>query len=132
LAQQLNGGGAACTTFEADIAARHRVLAAFRHVEAELGPVDVLVPNAGLGTQVGLSDIDDDLWNQTLAVNLEAPFHLAQQAVPAMAERGRGECCSSPPSPPSPKAASVLTTPLPKLDYTASSVGSRPDMRAKV
>ena len=55
-----------------------------------LGPVDVLVANAGLGTRAVLADIDADLWQRTLAVNLTAPFLLCQGAVPAMAERGWG------------------------------------------
>jgi 3-oxoacyl-[acyl-carrier protein] reductase len=38
----------------------------------------------------GLADIDLDEWDQTLAVNLRAPFLLAQALVPGMRERGFG------------------------------------------
>jgi 3-oxoacyl-[acyl-carrier protein] reductase len=58
--------------------------------EAALGPVDVLVPNAGLGVRRELGDVDLALWDATLAVNLRAPFQLVQGVVPGMRERGWG------------------------------------------
>jgi 3-oxoacyl-[acyl-carrier protein] reductase len=57
---------------------------------AELGGVDVLVANAGTGTVTSWQDIDLELWNNTLAVNLTAPFLLAQQVLPAMVEKRFG------------------------------------------
>jgi 3-oxoacyl-[acyl-carrier protein] reductase len=59
-------------------------------VERRLGPVDVLVPNAGAGTTTPWQDVDLDAWNQALAVNLTAPFLLAQAALPGMVERRYG------------------------------------------
>jgi 3-oxoacyl-[acyl-carrier protein] reductase len=55
-----------------------------------LGPVDVLVSNAGLSHVQPLEDIAAAQFDEMLAVNLRAPFLLAQRAVPAMAERGFG------------------------------------------
>jgi 3-oxoacyl-[acyl-carrier protein] reductase len=55
-----------------------------------LGPVDVLVANAGIGTRVELEDVDVAAWDHVLAVNLRAPFQLAQAAVPYMREQGWG------------------------------------------
>jgi 3-oxoacyl-[acyl-carrier protein] reductase len=59
-------------------------------VERELGPVEVLVANAGLGARRTLEEIDLETWDETLAVNLRAPFLLAQRTVPGMRERGFG------------------------------------------
>ena len=59
-------------------------------VERRLGPVDVLVPNAGAGTTTPWEEVDLDTWSQALAVNLTAPFLLAQAALPGMVERGYG------------------------------------------
>jgi 3-oxoacyl-[acyl-carrier protein] reductase len=59
-------------------------------VEAALGPVDVLVSNAGLGRMQSLEDISSDDFDEMLAVNLRAPFLLAQRTLPAMRERGFG------------------------------------------
>lgn len=58
--------------------------------EAELGPVDVLVANAGTADVKGWRNIDLESWNATLAVNLTAPFLLSQQVLPGMVERQWG------------------------------------------
>jgi 3-oxoacyl-[acyl-carrier protein] reductase len=49
----------------------------------ELGPVDLLIPNAGTADFKDWQDIDLASWNTTLGVNLTAPFMLAQQLLPA-------------------------------------------------
>jgi 3-oxoacyl-[acyl-carrier protein] reductase len=56
----------------------------------ELGQVDVLVANAGTADIRGWQNIDLDSWNATLAVNLTAPFLLAQAVLPGMIERRFG------------------------------------------
>jgi 3-oxoacyl-[acyl-carrier protein] reductase len=57
---------------------------------SELGPVEVLVANAGYGPQRSWDAVDHRLWDTTLAVNLRAPFFMAQRALPGMVERGYG------------------------------------------
>jgi 3-oxoacyl-[acyl-carrier protein] reductase len=57
---------------------------------SELGGVDILVANAGTADVKGWQDIDLESWNTTLAVNLTAPFLLAQQVLPAMVEKRFG------------------------------------------
>jgi len=59
-------------------------------VEARLGPVDVLVANAGMGERRTLDVVSLEDWDATLDVNLRAPFLLAQRTVPGMRERGWG------------------------------------------
>jgi 3-oxoacyl-[acyl-carrier protein] reductase len=56
----------------------------------ELGGVDILVANAGTATVAPWQDVDLELWNTTLAVNLTAPFLLAQRVMPQMIERRFG------------------------------------------
>src|SRR6185312_14676414 len=58
--------------------------------EAALGPVDVLVSNAGTGRPQPLGQITVADFDEVLAVNLRAPFLLAQRALPGMAHRGFG------------------------------------------
>ena len=55
-----------------------------------LGPVDILVANAATGTRADLDDVDVAAWDHVMAVNLRAPFLLAQAAVPGMRERRFG------------------------------------------
>jgi 3-oxoacyl-[acyl-carrier protein] reductase len=59
-------------------------------VEVALGPVDVLVSNAGLGTTKSFEQVTVDDFDQTIAVNLRAPFLLAQRTLPGMLQRGFG------------------------------------------
>ena len=56
----------------------------------ELGGVDVLVANAGTADVKGWQNIDLESWNKTLAINLTAPFLLAQQVLPAMVDKRFG------------------------------------------
>jgi 3-oxoacyl-[acyl-carrier protein] reductase len=59
-------------------------------VEHELGPIDVLVANAGTAPVKPLEEVDLSEWERTLAVNLTAPFLQAQAVIPGMRERGFG------------------------------------------
>lgn len=58
--------------------------------ERQLGPIEVLVANAGAGEQREWPDVDVDLWDRTIAVNLRAPFLLVQAIAPGMVARGFG------------------------------------------
>jgi 3-oxoacyl-[acyl-carrier protein] reductase len=57
---------------------------------AALGPIDLLIANAGYAVRQEYTEVDLQSWDRTLAVNLRAPFLLAQAAVPGMAGRGYG------------------------------------------
>ena len=57
---------------------------------SELGGVDILVANAGTADIKGWRNIDLESWNTTLAINLTAPFLLAQQVLPGMLEKRFG------------------------------------------
>ena len=58
---------------------------------SELGPPMILVNNAGIGKRVlDVADLDIDTWNDTIAINLTAPFLMAQAVVPYMRTAGWG------------------------------------------
>ncbi|TWS17854.1 SDR family oxidoreductase [Tsukamurella asaccharolytica] len=62
-------------------------------VDARLGTeggIDILVNCAGSNPRPPLGDIDDALYREILAVNLDAPFQLGQHYGPRMAGRGWG------------------------------------------
>jgi len=59
-------------------------------VEPQLGSIDVLVAAAGLGRQQTLEEIEIEDFDEMLAVNLRAPFLLAQKTLPGMRARGFG------------------------------------------
>jgi len=64
--------------------------AAVGDVLAQLGPVDVLINNAGVMHKKQLPDHALEDWDLEMAVNARAPFILCQALVPAMAVRGFG------------------------------------------
>jgi 3-oxoacyl-[acyl-carrier protein] reductase len=91
LARELAAGGVRVLTAGADLADRGATLGLVADVEKELGPVDVLVANAGVGRiRQRIDDVTDDDWDSHVAVNLTAPFVLARRVAPGMAERGFG------------------------------------------
>lgn len=90
------GQALGCPSFIADLTDPDQVTALFAAVEAALGPVEILVNNAGMvqtGKAVedrsvaGISDAD---WAHHLALNLNTTFHCCRAALPAMAARGFG------------------------------------------
>ena len=58
--------------------------AAFGMVEAELGPVAVLVNNAGVTADGLVMRMTDDAWNRVVAVDLTGAFHTIRRATPKM------------------------------------------------
>jgi len=82
--------GRRVTTVAADMSDPHAPAALVAHANNELGQVDMLIANAGTADVKGWQEIDLASWNTTLAVNLTAPFLLAQQVLPGMIERTFG------------------------------------------
>ncbi len=75
---------------EADLARPEAVESLLARTERDLGPVEVLVANAGTAARKPLERVTDADWSEHLAVNLTAPFMLARAVVPGMRERGYG------------------------------------------
>ncbi len=59
-------------------------------VQAELGPVDVLVNNAGSAKFEGIEQMTEASWNETLQLNLTSVFLLTQAVLPGMRARKWG------------------------------------------
>ncbi|MFD9445347.1 SDR family NAD(P)-dependent oxidoreductase [Streptomyces sp. NPDC060006] len=54
------------------------------------GEPDILVNCAGVNLRPPMSELSEEVWDSTMALNLDAPFLLGQRFGPAMAERGHG------------------------------------------
>jgi gluconate 5-dehydrogenase len=73
-----------------DLGTRAGVREAAETAAAVFGEPDILVNSAGINLRPPLGELDDEVWDRTMAVNLEAPFLLGQRFGPGMAERGHG------------------------------------------
>src|SRR3954447_18502144 len=65
--------------------------AAVASAVAGLGPLDVLVNNAGMQHRAPLLEFPDDAWHRLLDTNLTSAFYVGREAARAMVERGRGK-----------------------------------------
>jgi NAD(P)-dependent dehydrogenase (short-subunit alcohol dehydrogenase family) len=88
-AAMVDDGGRA-VGIAADVTSRPAVEALFGKVEAELGPVDVLVNNAGISIDRGVRRVSDDDWQRTVAVNQTGVFLCSQAAACSMIPRRSG------------------------------------------
>jgi 3-oxoacyl-[acyl-carrier protein] reductase len=74
----------------ADVSTRQPVEAMIETVRAELGPVDVLINNAGVATVRGLDDLTEDDFDAAIAVNLKSAYLCIDAVLPAMRARRWG------------------------------------------
>lgn len=75
---------------ELDVADETRVDAAFAKVEAALGPVELLIVNAGIFVIEPFEETSLASWQRTIDVNLTGAFICARRAMPAMRATGYG------------------------------------------
>ncbi len=73
---------------QADVASADSVDQAFSEIEATLGPVELLVNNAGITRDGLLMRMSDDHWGEVIQTNLTGAFHTIRRATPKMM-RGR-------------------------------------------
>ncbi|AGH48695.1 MULTISPECIES: SDR family oxidoreductase [Sphingomonas] len=73
-----------------DVTKEEQVQALRDAAVAELGHVDVLINNAGLGGEVDVVDMTDDQWNRVLDVTLTSVFRMSRAFLPHMYERKTG------------------------------------------
>lgn len=77
-------------SIEADASDEAALDAAFARIEEELGPVTVLILNAGILPLVPLEETSTELWERTLSINLTGAFLAIRRAVPGMRRLGYG------------------------------------------
>ena len=73
-----------------DVADFDGVQGAFARVREELGPVDVLVNNAGIVSTTPFLQTTEEEWDRVFAVDYTSMFNCCKAVVPGMLERGRG------------------------------------------
>ena len=73
-----------------DVSQESQVQSLVDAAEAQLGGIDVLVNNAGLGTSRRIVDMDDAEWHKVIDVTLTGTFRMMRAALKVMQPRGKG------------------------------------------
>lgn len=77
-------------TYQWDVSDHAACLAGCAQVEAEIGPIDVLVNNAGITRDATLLKMTYEMWDEVMRINLGGCFNMAKAVFPGMRERGWG------------------------------------------
>jgi NAD(P)-dependent dehydrogenase (short-subunit alcohol dehydrogenase family) len=87
---ELESHGRPAAYVPADLGDRTEVKRAAEEAARPFGEPDILVNCAGINLRPPMDDLDEDTWDRTMAVNLDAPHLLGRRFGPGMARRGHG------------------------------------------
>jgi 3-oxoacyl-[acyl-carrier protein] reductase len=90
LLAQLQSKGITAAGLPCDVGDEASVDRLVRHVVAELGPVDTLINNAGIGVLKPLLELTTAEWDATMATNLRSLFLVTRAVLPGMRQRKQG------------------------------------------
>ena len=89
-AAQITEAGGTALALACDITQRTDIDAALAQIEAQLGPVDVLVNNAGWDVFKPFTQTNEHEWERLIAINLTGALHMHHAVLPRMVERRAG------------------------------------------
>ena len=89
LVGKIEDAGGRAIAVGADVSDPAAVANLFAQAEAAFGGVDVLVNNAGVMKLASVAETSDELWNQTIAINLTGVFNGLREAAKRLREGGR-------------------------------------------
>jgi 2-hydroxycyclohexanecarboxyl-CoA dehydrogenase len=89
-AASIKSAGGTAIAVRTDITDTASVQATVKAVTGELGPIEVVVNNAGWDDFMKFVDTDEDFWNRILDINFKGALRVIQAVVPGMMERGFG------------------------------------------
>jgi 2-deoxy-D-gluconate 3-dehydrogenase len=90
-AAEITAAGGRARALGLDVTRREQIVAGVAEVAAALGPVDVLVNNAGMTMEKKTTEVTDEDWDAVLATNLSSMFRCARAVAPGMIELERGK-----------------------------------------
>jgi gluconate 5-dehydrogenase len=73
-----------------DVTDSKAVEAAVARIEAEIGPIDILINNAGIQRRMSLEDFPDETWSELMRTNLDSVFYVAKAVAKRMIPRKKG------------------------------------------
>jgi NAD(P)-dependent dehydrogenase (short-subunit alcohol dehydrogenase family) len=90
-AAEIVAAGGRARAFQLDVTRSEQIVAVVAETGVALGPVDVLVNNAGLTIEKETVEVTDEDWDTVLATNLTSMFRCARAVAPGMIRLGRGK-----------------------------------------
>lgn len=76
--------GGKAIAVKVDVSHKDSVAAATARTRKELGPITILVNNAGISGMVPFLEITDEYWDRMMAINLKGPYYCTQAIIPDM------------------------------------------------
>ncbi|MEZ5853960.1 MAG: SDR family oxidoreductase [Hyphomicrobiaceae bacterium] len=73
-----------------DVTDSKAATAAIEAIERDVGPIDILINNAGIQRRAPLEDMPDETWREVIATNLDSLFYVSKAAARHMIPRRRG------------------------------------------
>lgn len=89
-AEMIRGSGRRADVFFGDVSVKRDAISAIRRFTESLGPIDIMVNNAGILRTSKFLDVTEEDWRRTFAINLDGVFFFSQAVLPAMVARRSG------------------------------------------
>lgn len=90
VAEHVSARGGEALALVADVSSPEDVERAVRETEEVLGPIDLLVNNAGIVARAEVTELDLVTWDEVMDTNLKGVYLASRAVLPGMIERGRG------------------------------------------
>ncbi|NEU31797.1 3-ketoacyl-ACP reductase [bacterium LRH843] len=91
VANELKEYGINVSVAVADVSENEAVIAAVEHIKTDLGPIDILINNAGIGKFGKFLELSPDEFKKIIDVNLMGVYYVTRAVLPEMLERNSGD-----------------------------------------
>jgi 3-oxoacyl-[acyl-carrier protein] reductase len=107
---KISEAGGRAIAVAADVSQATAVAEMVDRVTSVLGPIDILINNAGMALVRGIDDLTESEFDRTIAVNLKSAFLCTQAVLPSMRSKKWGRIVNISSEPRAAPAPSVFTT----------------------
>jgi NAD(P)-dependent dehydrogenase (short-subunit alcohol dehydrogenase family) len=90
-AAEITAAGGRARALRLDVTRSEQIAVGVEEIEGALGPIDVLVNNAGITMEKKTTEVTDEDWDAVLATNLTSMFRCARAVAPGMMRLERGK-----------------------------------------
>ena len=91
LRAEIESEGGVAHVVTLDVTDHASIKAAVAHAETEMGGIDILINNSGVGATAKLTDVSPDSFDDVFGVNVRGAFFVAQEVAKRMIARAKGE-----------------------------------------